>query len=250
MTCASHQDRVAVVTGAASGIGRAIAVRLAQAGCHLAIADLQPAGDVTGEIEALGRTAYAEICDLADPAAIERFCVSVLERFGRCDILVNCAASQLLRDLVEVDLATWRQVQAVNVDAAFLLCRAFIPGMAERGFGRIVNVASNTVWQTPRGGFVPYVTSKAALVGLTRALAVEVGEHGITVNALAPGLTATATAQGGNAPETYESVRLQQSIKQTLRPTDQAGVVVFLTSDDAALISGQAFRVDAGLVTL
>ncbi|GAA2219540.1 SDR family NAD(P)-dependent oxidoreductase [Nonomuraea monospora] len=242
--------RVAVVTGAADGLGRAIAVRLAERGHDIAIADLRPAEATAAEVRALGAQIYYEECELASSEAIDRFCANVTARFGRCDVLVNNAAHQVLRTLGELDWTTWRRVQTVNVDAAFLLCGAFVPGMAERGFGRVVNIVSNTVWEPPGPGFLAYVTSKAGLLGLTRALAVEVGESGVTVNAVAPGLTRTPGALRGMPPEVFEDVRLRQAVKRTLEPSDVAGAVAFLVSDDASLITGQALRVDGGLVTL
>lgn len=242
--------RVAVVTGAAGGLGRAIALRLADLGCDIAVADLRPARATAKEVHALGRDAYHEVCDLASADAVDRFTANVMTRFGRCDILVNNAAHQVVRTLEALDLATWRRVQAVNVDAAYLLCDAFVPGMADRRFGRVINIVSNTVWEPPDNGFLAYVTSKAALLGFTRALAVEVGDRGVTVNAVAPGLTRTTGAERGNSPEAFETVRLRQAVKRTLEPSDIAAAVAFLASDDAALITGQALRVDGGLVTL
>jgi NAD(P)-dependent dehydrogenase (short-subunit alcohol dehydrogenase family) len=244
-----RDDRVALVTGAAGGLGRAIAVRLAGQGYRLALADIRSAADTTAEIAEVGVEPYSAICDLGSPADVERLAAGVLERFGRCDILVNNAAHQVIRSLDELDLSTWRRVQAVNVDAPYQLCAAFTPGMAERGFGRVINIVSNTVWEPPGTGFLAYVTSKAGLVGFTRALAVELGEHGVTVNAVAPGLTRTPGSQRLPA-EHFEAVRRQQAIKRTIEPADLVGTVAFLASDDAALITGQAIRVDGGLVTL
>jgi len=130
------------------------------------------------------------------------------------------------------------------------LCAAFVPGMTERGFGRIVNVASNTMWKPPGAGFVPYIASKGAIVGFTRALAVELGASGITVNAIAPGLTRSPGAEEGNPEEHFEEVRLAQAVKRGVEPGDLAGAVAFLASDDTAMITGQALRIDGGLVTL
>jgi NAD(P)-dependent dehydrogenase (short-subunit alcohol dehydrogenase family) len=229
--------RVALVTGGARGIGAACAQRLSDAGHDVVIADISPSD---GGIQ----------CDLSSPDDIARLCGDLLERFGRCDILVNNAAHLVWREFKDLDLDTWRQIQSVNVDAPFLLCKRLVPTMAERGFGRVINIVSNTVWDPPPVGVLGYVASKGGLLGFTRALAGEVGEQGITVNAVAPGLTRTPATEADIAQEHFDDVRAAQAIKRTLEPEDIAGAVAFLASDEAAMITGQAIRVDGGVVTL
>jgi NAD(P)-dependent dehydrogenase (short-subunit alcohol dehydrogenase family) len=246
----SDSQRVALVTGAARGIGQAIALRLAQTGHALALADVLPADATVTAIKDAGGEAFAVISDLGSPTDIDLLVREVSGHYGRCDVLVNCAALMLMRPFGELDLDTWQHVQAVNVEAAFQLCAAFVPGMTERGFGRIINVASNTVWKPPGPGFVAYIASKGAIVGFTRAMAVELGPAGITVNAIAPGLTRSPGAEEGNSAEHFEQVRNAQAIKRSLQPDDMAGTVAFLASDDAAMITGQAIRIDGGLATL
>jgi NAD(P)-dependent dehydrogenase (short-subunit alcohol dehydrogenase family) len=242
--------RVAMVTGAAGGIGGACALRLAADGFLVVAVDLREPAARVAEIEAAGGVGVAEACNLGDAAAVEELAVRALDREGRCDVLVNCAAHLEMRDFDQLDLALWRQVQAVNVEAAFLLSSHLVPAMRERGFGRIVNIVSNTFWSTPGPGMVAYVASKGALVGFTRALSTEIGRDGITVNAVAPGLTPTPATERDMSATDFAAVRDEQSIKRTLAPADIAGAVSYLVSDDAAMVSGQALRVDGGLVTL
>jgi NAD(P)-dependent dehydrogenase (short-subunit alcohol dehydrogenase family) len=247
----SPSARVAVVTGAARGIGQAIALRLAETGHALALGDVRSADETVAAIaDRADGEAFAVGCDLGSAEGVELLVREVEARFGRCDVLVNCAGVMLFRPFGELDLATWRRVQAVNVEAAFQLCAAFVPGMAGRGFGRIINVASNTVWKPPGAGFTAYIASKGALVGFTRALAVELGPSGITVNAIAPGLTRSPGAEEGNTAEHFEDVRRAQPVERSVLPADLAGAVAFLASDDAAMITGQTIRIDGGLVTL
>lgn len=220
--------RTAIVTGGSGAIGSAIVAALEEDGHGVVVFD---------------RDAEPAI-DLADADALAR----AAQETGPCSVLVHAAASFERCDLAGLDLERWRHVQAVNVEAALVLAHAVAPGMADEGFGRIVFVTSNTVMRPPAPDLLPYVASKAALEGIARTLALELGPAGITVNAVAPGLTRTPAAEAGMPPELFESVRQRQAIPRTLEPRDIAGAVAFLTSDRAAAITGQTICVDGGLV--
>ena len=238
--------KVALVTGAARGIGRACAARLAQDGFRVLVADRAGAEEAAAGIEG----AQAEAVDLADTRQTQDLAARVLAGPGRCDVLVNNAAHLGRHAFEELDLDTWRRFHAVNVEAPFLLCHALVPAMAQRGGGRVVNIISNTVWSPPPAGLCAYVTTKGALLGFTRALAVEFGGRGVTVNAVAPGLTPTPGSREGMGAADFARVREQQAIDRSLMPEDAAAAVSYLVSDDAAAVTGQALRVDGGLVTL
>jgi NAD(P)-dependent dehydrogenase (short-subunit alcohol dehydrogenase family) len=220
--------RTAVVTGGAGGIGGAIVRALADTGHDVAILDRG------GEFAV----------DLADEAAVR----SVAGRLGPRDVLVHAAAAFDRASLAELDAATWRRVQAVNVESALWLCQELTPAMIERGFGRIVFITSNTVWRPPFPDFLPYVASKATLVGIARALSKPLGADGITVNCVAPGLTRTPFTEADLPDEAFEEVRAHQALPRTLMPDDSAAVVAFLASDAAAAVTGQTLCADGGSV--
>lgn len=222
------EERIAVVTGGAGAIGGAIVAALRQGGHRTVVVDR--GGEVT--------------CDLADPDAVRAAAAEI----GRCDVLVHAAAAFDQAALPEVDLDTWRRVQAVNVESALLLAQAFSPGMARRGWGRMVNIVSDTIWSPPSAALLAYTTSKAALVGLTRVLAMSLGADGITVNAVAPGLTRTVSAEEGLGAAAFEAVVARQALPRSLVPEDVAGTVAFLASDAAAALTGQTLCVDGGFV--
>ena len=224
--------RVAVVTGGAGTIGGSITATLAAAGHKVAIVDRE------GEFA----------CDLAQESEVRRVAGAILQRHGRCDVLVHAAAALAQATLAELDRATWRCVQAVGVESALWLCQELTPGMAERGFGRVVLIVSDTVWDPPSPALLAYVASKAALIGAARVLARTLGPSGITVNCVAPGLTRTPAAQAAMPQEAFESVRSRQAIPRTLAPQDVADPVAFLASDAASAITGQTLCADGGLV--
>jgi NAD(P)-dependent dehydrogenase (short-subunit alcohol dehydrogenase family) len=231
------EGRVAVVTGGAQGIGKAIADGLVEEGATVVIADLNPPD---GEIEA----------DVANEADVQRMVDETLERHGRLDILINNAglyASLAMRPFTEIPLDEWRQVMDVNVASMFLTCRAAVPVMRTQGGGRIVNISSGTPF---RG--VPfllhYVTSKGAIVALTRALARELGKDDINVNCVAPGFTMSAGVE--SHPEVIEKLRDASIAARTIQrdqvPEDVVGAVVFLCTPAAAFITGQTMVIDGG----
>jgi NAD(P)-dependent dehydrogenase (short-subunit alcohol dehydrogenase family) len=224
--------RVAAVTGGAGAIGGAIAAGLRAAGHEVVILDRD--GDPP--------------VDLAQPGEVRAAAAVVLARYGRCDVLVHAAAAFDRAPLAELDPDTWHRVQAVNVESAVWLAQVMAPGMAERGFGRIVFIVSDTIWDPPAGDLLAYVASKAALVGVARTLARSLGCDGITVNCVAPGLTPTPAAVAGTPPEAFAAVRARQAIARDLAPDDIAAAVTFLVCDAAGAITGQTLCADGGLV--
>jgi NAD(P)-dependent dehydrogenase (short-subunit alcohol dehydrogenase family) len=249
-----HSGKIAVVTGAASGIGQAYAVRLATEGANVVIADLQPATETLRAIEPTGGHAVAIECDLSDPAAVTRLGDAVHREFGRCDILVNNAGLIPAQPIETITFADWRRIMAINLDGVFLMTQAFLPGMRGRRWGRIVNMASNTFGQKVNG-LAHYVASKGGVIGFTRALSGEVGGDGVTVNAIAPAMTRTPGTMalgdryaGMTQDQLYAAAAQKQSIPRPATPGDLVGVMSFLASDDAAFITGQTIYADGGVV--
>ncbi len=240
--------RIAVVTGGAQSIGQAIALRLARDGHDIAIADLQPATETAEMVTATGRRCLTVECDIASAESVAGFARTVGDELGDVDILVANAGVYPVMDLAETEWEDWRRVMSINVDSLFHLGKAFLPGMVERGWGRVVAVSSTTFHMgTPR--FAAYTTSKAAVIGFVRAVATEVGDAGVTINAIAPSLVRTkGTLAGPQAAENwFEVTREMQAIKRVQEPSDLVGAVSFFASDDAAFITGQTLPVDGGL---
>jgi 3-oxoacyl-[acyl-carrier protein] reductase len=227
----STVDSVAVVTGGAGAIGGAIAKTLRSGGHRVVIVDRN--GDVA--------------CDLAEAEQVRQSADVILRDYGRCDLLVHAAGAFDRMTLDTFDLATFRRVQAVNVDAMLLLAQKFALGMRERRFGRIISIVSNTFWAPPAGDLLAYVASKGSLIGLTRVLAHALGGDGISVTAVAPGLTRTP-GSSGVAEEEFETVVAQQALARALVPEDVAAAVAFLTRPEAAALTGQTITTDGGVV--
>lgn len=240
-------DKVAIVTGSAQGIGREYAARLRREGAKVVLADVLDAAPAAEELRGEDGGALALHVDVSSEEAATEMARRAVEQFGRIDILVNNAAifGEVQRNPFDrISVGEWDQVMAVNVKGLFLCSRAVVPQMKSQGSGRIINISSSTVLQgTPM--FLHYVTSKGAVVAFTRALARELGEYGITVNAIAPGHTMSDAVKRRGPNADVRSVAAR-SIKRSQVPQDLAGTVVFLSSEDSAFITGQLIVVDGG----
>lgn len=251
MTLRRLEGRVALVTGASRGIGRAIAIGLAREGARVAVnyaTRADAAAAVVREIEAAGGEAIAIGADVSDAAAVDRMVAQVAERFGGLGILVNNAAlTEVHRPWTEISEADWDATQDVNLKGTFLCFRAAYPHLRSSGHGRVINISSVTFWVGHKR-LAHYVASKGGMIGFTRAIAREVGPEGVTVNAITPGAIQTEAELAmfpDQAVVAAEMARLQ-SIPRRGLPEDVAGGVVFLASDDASFITGQTLNIDGG----
>jgi pyridoxal 4-dehydrogenase len=240
-------NRTAVVTGAAQGIGKAIARRLAEDGATVVVSDVNGEGAKAAAAE-IGGDALAITADVSDPDAVAAMFAEIDRRTGGVDILVNNASIVPFVAWDDVDLAHWRRIIDVNLTGTFIVTRAATDQMrAKRKAGRIVSIASNTFFAgTPN--MAAYVAAKGGVIGFTRALATELGPHGITVNAVAPGLVESDGVKASPHNEAFGFVEMLQAVKGKGQPEHIADVVAFLVSEDARWMTGQTLNVDAGMV--
>ncbi len=243
-------QRVIVVTGAAQGLGRAYALRFAAEGHRVVAMDIQKEAleSVAAEVQAAGGQCLPLVADVGDEASVAQAAAHVDAAFGRCDVLVNNAAifsTIKMRPFEQIPVDEWMRVLHVNVTGTFLMTRAFAPLMRRHRWGRIVNVSS-AAFVMGRPNYLHYTTSKAAVVGMTRSLARELGVDGITVNALLPGATDTEIPRETVTPEQKRQQIAMRCIQREEGPRDLEGVVSFLASDDSAFVTGQSFVVDGG----
>jgi NAD(P)-dependent dehydrogenase (short-subunit alcohol dehydrogenase family) len=239
----------AIVTGAAQGIGATYAAALAAEGARLSLCDLDPPDAVVAAIRTAGGEAIGRVCDVSDPKAVAALVEATLAAFGGVQVLGNNAAlfgKIALKPFSEIDSEEWDRVMAVNTRGPFECVKAVLPAMRRQRYGKIINIASGTVFKgTPL--MLHYVASKGAVVAMTRAMARELGEYGICCNALAPGLTLSDTIKGRND---YGAVRMlnveSRSLKREETPEDLVGALLFLASHDSDFMTGQTLLVDGG----
>jgi NAD(P)-dependent dehydrogenase (short-subunit alcohol dehydrogenase family) len=240
------KDRIAVVSGAATGIGKAAAVRLAAEGASVEVLDIREASETVGEIRAGGGVANAELCDVTSESQIARAIAAIESRHGRVDILVNNAG--ILSGRTPWHELPYEEVNRfiqVNYIGYFLVSKAIYPLLKKSPYGRLINVASRTYFLA-NPGQMAYVAAKGAVMGMTRVMAKEMGDDNITVNAVAPGMIATEGTMTHSNEEAFNRVMQNQAIKKRGKPEHLAALIAFLASDDAEIITGQMILCDGG----
>ena len=251
------QDKAVIITGGAQGLGRAYALGMADEGAKLAIADinLEAAEKTAKDIQTQGRDALAIKTDVSNPESTQEMADKTIDRFGRIDVLINNAAIlgriRITRvPFYELDLKEWDRVLAVNLTGTLLCCRAVFPHMKTQGRGKIINITtSGFFFGNPN--YVHYVASKAGIIGLTRAMARELGGFGINVNCIAPGATlsedpSNKAAYEGRVKKLTELLVPKTCLKRVQLPEDLVGTAIFLASADSDFITGQTIVVDGG----
>lgn len=241
------KNKVAVITGGAQGIGRAIALGMAREGAKVVVADLQSekARSVADEVKILGGDALGFEVNVADESSVKRLAEATFAQFGRVDILVNDAGVYLKSSIVDMSEADWDRTLDINLGGNFLCCRAFVPAMREQKSGRILSMASG-IGHYGMKQFSHYAASKAAIIGFVKSLARELGPDGITVNAICPGSANTAMPRGHRSEEEVMQRLHSTPLPHVLEPEDIAGPILFLASDAAAYITGQSYNINCG----
>jgi NAD(P)-dependent dehydrogenase (short-subunit alcohol dehydrogenase family) len=248
------EGKVVIITGAGQGIGRDYALAFAEAGAKPVLAELnsEKLASVAGEIEAQGAECLAVETDVGSPESVDTMVAKALDKFGKIDVLINNAAlfDVLSRKpFTEIPFEEWNKVLHVNITGSYLCARAVVPAMQEAGGGRIINISSGTV---PQGmpGLMHYVTSKAAVVGMTRVMARELGDDKINVNAVMPGYTETEVDHASIDPDLQQFIQDKRILKRAQTPDDLIGLIMFLASPASSFITGQSIACCGGEVML
>ena len=240
------KDRIAVISGAAAGLGKAAAVRLASEGAIVEILDIKDAKTVVDEIRAAGGSAHCEVCDVTSESQIAQAVAAIASRHDHIDILVNNAGILSGRTpWHELSYEEINRFVQTNYIGYFLVSKALYPLLRKSQYGRVINVASRTYFLA-NPGQMAYVAAKGAVMGFTRVLARELGDDNITVNAVAPGMIATEGTRTHSNEEAFDRVMQNQAIKKRGTPEHLAALIAFLASDDAELITGQMILCDGG----
>ena len=246
------ENKVAIITGSARGLGRAIAMRFAREGAKVTVCDIHDCTPVYDEIVAAGGEALALTTDITDEKATAEMAEKTVERFGRIDVLVNNAAAvggleipDFMKPVEQLTMADWDKMLSVNIKGTFSCCQAVIPYLKKQNSGKIIIMVSTTGF-SGAAAFLHYSTSKGGLMTMTRGLANALGQYNINVNAVAPGPVMTDTMRVLVNDEAEKALLERQLIKKPIQPEDVASAAVFMASDEASMITGQILSVNAG----